>query len=78
MPLAVDVWPESSRALTAPFPSPTPNLHPAHSLYLLPRLQTYIGNVLVSVNPYQQLPIYGPDFIAKYWDYTFYELKPHM
>ncbi|XP_004429340.1 PREDICTED: unconventional myosin-Ia [Ceratotherium simum simum] len=41
-------------------------------------IYTYIGNVLVSVNPYQQLPIYGPEFIAKYWDYTFYELKPHI
>lgn len=40
--------------------------------------QTYIGNVVISVNPYQQLPIYGPEFIAKYRDYTFYELKPHM
>lgn len=50
---------------------------PAHSLYLS-WLQTYIGNVLISVNPYQQLPIYGPEFIAKYRDYTFYELTPHM
>lgn len=41
-------------------------------------IYTYIGNVLVSVNPYQQLPIYGPEFIAKYQDYTFYELKPHI
>ncbi|XP_073069504.1 unconventional myosin-Ia isoform X1 [Manis javanica] len=41
-------------------------------------IYTYIGNVLISVNPYQQLPIYGPDFIAKYRDYTFYELKPHI
>ncbi|MBV97441.1 Unconventional myosin-Ia, partial [Eschrichtius robustus] len=41
-------------------------------------IYTYIGNVLVSVNPYQQLPIYGPEFIAKYCDYTFYELKPHI
>lgn len=53
----------------------TPTL--AHSLHL-PWLQTYIGNVLVSVNPYQQLPIYGPEFIARYRDYTFYELKPHV
>ncbi|GAB5573950.1 unconventional myosin-Ia isoform X3 [Prionailurus iriomotensis] len=41
-------------------------------------IYTYIGNVLISMNPYQQLPIYGPEFIAKYRDYTFYELKPHI
>ncbi|KAM6214639.1 unconventional myosin-Ia [Rhynchocyon petersi] len=41
-------------------------------------IYTYIGSVVVSVNPYQQLPIYGPEFIAKYRDYTFYELKPHI
>ncbi|XP_016021298.2 unconventional myosin-Ia [Rousettus aegyptiacus] len=41
-------------------------------------IYTYIGNVVVSVNPYQQLPIYGPEFIAKYQEYTFYELKPHI
>ncbi|XP_027451585.1 unconventional myosin-Ia isoform X1 [Zalophus californianus] len=41
-------------------------------------IYTYIGNVLISVNPYQQLPIYGPEFIAKYRDYTFYELKSHI
>ncbi|XP_042554711.1 unconventional myosin-Ia [Dipodomys spectabilis] len=41
-------------------------------------IYTYIGNVIISVNPYQQLPIYGPEFIAKYQNYTFYELKPHI
>lgn len=56
-------------------PQPPPSLI---QLRLLPWLQTYIGNVLISVNPYQQLPIYGPEFIDKYRDYTFYELKPHM
>lgn len=69
VPLAVDMWLERSQAPTSPsssFPSPSS------------WLQTYIGNVVISVNPYQQLPIYGPEFIAKYRDYTFYELKPHM
>lgn len=41
-------------------------------------IYTYIGNVVISMNPYEQLPIYGPEFIAKYRDYTFYELKPHI
>lgn len=64
---------EGVRLRTSCSCSPTP-----HFLHLLPWLQTYIGSVLVSVNPYQQLPIYGPEFIDKYRDYTFYELKPHM
>lgn len=46
--------------------------------YTHKEIYTYIGNVVISVNPYQQLPIYGPEFIAKYQDYTFYELKPHI
>ncbi|XP_036616874.1 unconventional myosin-Ia [Trichosurus vulpecula] len=41
-------------------------------------IYTYIGNVLISVNPYQQLPIFGPEFIDKYKEYNFYELKPHI
>ncbi|XP_023369382.1 unconventional myosin-Ia [Otolemur garnettii] len=41
-------------------------------------IYTYIGNVVISVNPYQQLPIYGPEFIASYRDCIFYELKPHI
>ncbi|XP_074076897.1 unconventional myosin-Ia [Macrotis lagotis] len=41
-------------------------------------IYTYIGNVVISVNPYQQLPIFGPEFIEKYKEYNFYELKPHI
>lgn len=74
MPLTVDVHLEFMCFHSPPTPTPTS----AHFLHLLPWLQTYIGNVLVSVNPYQQLPIYGPEFIAKYQECTFYELKPHM
>ncbi|XP_043823869.1 unconventional myosin-Ia [Dromiciops gliroides] len=41
-------------------------------------IYTYIGNVVISVNPYQKLPIFGPEFIDKYKEYNFYELKPHI
>ena len=41
-------------------------------------LQTYIGNVAVSVNPYKTLDIYNEETIEKYRGRNFYELPPHM
>lgn len=40
--------------------------------------QTYIGTVVVSVNPYKALPIYNQDVIEKYRGENLYELAPHM
>lgn len=40
--------------------------------------QTYIGTVVVSVNPYKALPIYNQDVIDKYRGENLYELPPHM
>ena len=40
--------------------------------------QTYIGTVVVSVNPYKTLPIYNQDVIEKYRGENLYELAPHM
>ena len=40
--------------------------------------QTYIGTVVVSVNPYKNLPIYNQDVIEKYRGENLYELPPHM
>lgn len=40
--------------------------------------QTYIGTVVVSVNPYKNLPIYSQDVIEKYRGENLYELPPHM
>ena len=40
--------------------------------------QTYIGPVLVSVNPYQTFDIYNERVMETYRNVNFYELPPHM
>ena len=38
----------------------------------------YIGEVLISVNPYSQLPIYGKTMIDKYTGATYFQNEPHI
>ncbi|ESP02895.1 hypothetical protein LOTGIDRAFT_212414 [Lottia gigantea] len=41
-------------------------------------IYTYIGNVVVSVNPYQKLQLYTHDVIDEYRSRNIYELPPHI
>lgn len=41
-------------------------------------IYTYIGPVLVSVNPYHELDIYNNEVIKSYKNVNFYELPPHV
>nr|CAI5819201.1 unnamed protein product [Callosobruchus analis] len=41
-------------------------------------IYTYIGPVLVSVNPYKELNIYGPKDIKEYNNKAFFEVPPHV
>jgi len=42
------------------------------------QIYTYIGTVVVSVNPYQKLPLYTSDIIEEYRSRNIYELPPHI
>ncbi|XP_073956777.1 unconventional myosin IC-like isoform X1 [Choristoneura fumiferana] len=41
-------------------------------------IYTYIGNVLISVNPYKHLPIYTEEKTQQYYKKAFFEAPPHV
>ncbi|XP_010563432.1 PREDICTED: unconventional myosin-Ia [Haliaeetus leucocephalus] len=41
-------------------------------------IYTYIGNVVISVNPYRSLPIYTPEKVQEYHNCNFFAVKPHI
>lgn len=42
------------------------------------RIYTFIGEVVVSVNPYRQMDIYGKDTVDAYRGRELYENPPHL
>jgi myosin-1 len=48
------------------------------SRYWLSAAHSYIGNVVVSINPYHQLKIYSGEHIKLYQNVYLYELPPHI
>ncbi|KAL0273864.1 UNVERIFIED_CONTAM: hypothetical protein PYX00_006447 [Menopon gallinae] len=46
--------------------------------YMKNLIYTYTGNVLIAVNPYQSLPIYGPEVVKLYRGKKLGELPPHL
>ncbi|XP_016419307.1 unconventional myosin-Ib-like isoform X5 [Sinocyclocheilus rhinocerous] len=41
-------------------------------------IYTYIGSVVISMNPYKSLPIYTAEKVEEYRNRNFYELSPHI
>ncbi|XP_014810968.1 PREDICTED: unconventional myosin-Ig-like, partial [Calidris pugnax] len=61
--------------LPAPQPAPRP---PFLHRFSQGRIYTYIGEVVVAVNPYRALALYGPGVVERYRGRELYERPPHL
>ncbi|KAM7079869.1 unconventional myosin-Ia [Ciconia maguari] len=53
-------------------------LHTLQERFRRSDIYTYIGNVVISVNPYQSLPIYTPEKVQEYRNCNFFAVNPHI
>ena len=56
----------------------TINIHCAVLRYDSNLIYTYIGGILVAVNPYKMFDIYGLDTVAQYENQVLGTLPPHL
>ncbi|KAL1007682.1 hypothetical protein UPYG_G00090150 [Umbra pygmaea] len=42
------------------------------------RIYTYVGSILIVINPFQFLPIYNPKYVKMYDNHALGELEPHI
>jgi len=53
-------------------------LHNLHHRYNYNQIYTYIGKILIAINPYTSLPIYGKEMIGAYYGKSLGMLSPHV
>eukprot|EP01132_Coremiostelium_polycephalum_P002883 gene2883-3584_t len=53
-------------------------LHNLHHRYNLNQIYTYIGKILIAINPYTSLPLYGREMISAYYGKQLGALSPHV
>ncbi|RWS08190.1 unconventional myosin-Ib-like protein, partial [Dinothrombium tinctorium] len=49
-----------------------------HQRYKRDQIYTYIGTMVISINPYKNLAFYSPEVIAAYQHHNMLELPPHI
>ncbi|CAJ1049288.1 unconventional myosin-IXAa [Xyrichtys novacula] len=48
------------------------------SRFLQEKIYTYVGSILIVINPFKFLPIYNPKYVKMYDNHTLGELEPHI